>query len=346
MSDYRSTKGEKPPATGRERRSLRVRVFLTVSLGSVLILAAGHWIRLNRRVPASGYVTTSDYAEVRAPVAGQVTRIAVSSGAQVKQGDLLVQLEDAAERALLAEAESELQRSQAELALREAELAEERRDRACRVAAAALSLEHARKRLETTRQLSEKGLASGRDLMDDTYRVQLAEAEHQRLQAYDATLGERQIAVLRQTAAARQEAVARARANLAARAILAPAAGRLLRHTFYVGEVVRPEMVLYEVFGGDELILKLRVPERYATRVATNQQVRAQLRSEKTLLLRHWLYGHVAAVRDAIQSDGQQTYRVIYCPFDPRGLEVPPGTTADAQVRVGRASIWQILFDL
>ena len=345
MGEYRMTRGEKPPPTVRERRSLRVRIQFAVLISIAGIGALGHFLQAERRVPASGYVTTTLYAEVRAPAVGRVLRIEAASGDRVSQGDRLVQLEDAAERAQLAESEREASRTAAELAFRESELAEQRRDRACLVDAAHLSLDYARQRLETTRQLSEKGLASGRDLTEDTFRLQLAESEYKRLEAADPLLDERQIEVLRQAVAARQEAVAQARANLDARTIRAPLDGRLLRHTFYVGEVVRPELVLYEVFGGDELILKLRVPERYATRVATNQAVRAQLRSDKALLS-HWYHGHVAAVRDAIQVDGSQTYRVVYCPFDPVDREVPPGTTADAQIRVGRASLWKCLFDL
>jgi multidrug resistance efflux pump len=346
MGEYRTTRGEKPPPTMRERRVFRMRAWSVVVLGALLVWSAGHWIRIERRVPASGYVTTASYAEVRAPVAGQVIRVERTSGERVAAGDLLVHLDDAAERALLAQAESEAQRAEAELTLREAELAEQRRDRASRVAAAALALEHARRRREMTEQLSEKGLASGRELMEDTFKVQMAEAEHQRLQSFDAALDERRIDVLRRIVAARQQAVAQARAALDVRAIRAPLPGRLLRHTFFVGEVVRPDMVLYEIFGGDELVLKLRVPERYATRVATNQPVRAQLRSSKLLFRPRWLHGRVGEVRDAIQSEGAQTYRVIYCPFDPAGLEAPPGATADAQIRVGRGSLWASLFDL
>ncbi len=345
MGDYRTTRGEKPPPTMRERRVFRGRVWSVSVLAILLIWSAGHWIRIERSVPASGYVTTAAYAEVRAPLAGQVRRIARTSGERVEAGELLVQIDDTAERALLTQAECEAQRVEAELALREAELAEQRRDRASRVAVAALTLEHSRRRLELTGQLADKGLASGRELMEDTFKVGMAEAEHQRLLSFDAGLDERRIEVLRRTVDARRQAVLQARAAVELRAIRAPLQGRLLRHTFFAGEVVRPDMVLYEIFGGDDLVLKLRVPERYATRVAINQAVRAQLRSSKMLFRPRWLHGSVGEVRDAIQSEGAQTYRLIYCTFDPAGLEAPPGTTADARIRVGRGSLWTILFD-
>jgi multidrug efflux pump subunit AcrA (membrane-fusion protein) len=346
MGEYRNTRGEKPPATVREKRSLRTRILIWLCMVILAVWAAGQFIQVPRRVPASGYATTSSYAEVRAPVVGQVTAIERGSGDAVKIGDVMVRLEDAVERAMLAEMESDAQRSGAELAFKEAELLEQHRERTNRIEVAAVTLEYARKRLDITTQLLERGLASSRDVMEDTYKVRLAEAEYKRLGETDFKLAERQLAVLRQTLLSRHESVARARANLNAKTIYAPIAGRLFRHTFYVGEVVRPDMVLFEIFGGDEHVLRLRVPERYATRVATNQIIRAQFRTSKRMLRRQWHHGSVSFVRDAIQAEGNQTYRVIYCQFDPEGMSVPPGTTADAQILVGRSSIWRSLFDL
>lgn len=346
MGEYRSTSGEKRPATAGEKRLRRSRVLVGSLAGAVVIGMLGQFIQVPRRVPAAGYATTSSYAEIRAPLVGQITGIDRVSGDRVDEGDMLARMEDAVERALLAEAESEVRRCSAELAYKEAELGEQLRERTNRIVVAAMTLEHARRRLEITTQLGGKGLASSRDVMEDTFKVRLAEAEYRRLGETDFRLAERQLAVLRQTLQSRQDAVARARANLHARTIRAPIAGRVFRHTFFVGEVVRPDMVLFEIFGGDDHVLRLRVPERYATRVATNQPVRAQLRTDRRLLGRHWLQGHVGHVRDAIQAEGNQTYRVVYAPFDPGTIAVPPGATADAQIEVGRTSIWRMLFDL
>jgi multidrug resistance efflux pump len=345
MGEHRTTRGEPPPPTAREHRrwlwrSLAITVLTLGGIG-----AAGAYIQLDRYAPATGYVTTLEYAEVRAPVASPVLRIVAGSGDSVKRGDLLVQLEDASERAALGEIEREVRKSEAELAFREAELAERRRLQDSQIEAARLALDYARQRGELTRQLAAKGLASGRDLADDAYKLQVAEADYRRLQAFDATLDNRQVEVLRQDVAARREAVGRAAAAVDARAVRAPIDGRLLRYTFYAGEVVRPDTLLYEVFGGTNLILKLRVPERYATRVTTNQLVRAQFRSDRKLLT-PWVRGCVTGVRDAIQTEGPQAYRVVYCSFDSGDRAMPPGATADAQIRISRSSFWASLLGL
>ncbi|NLF86586.1 MAG: hypothetical protein GX571_10840, partial [Lentisphaerae bacterium] len=75
MGEYRSTRGEKPPATRQEKRSLRNRVLFWTVFVSLAVWALGQFIQVPSRVPASGYATTSSYAEVRAPVIGKVISI-------------------------------------------------------------------------------------------------------------------------------------------------------------------------------------------------------------------------------------------------------------------------------
>jgi multidrug resistance efflux pump len=232
---------------------------------------------------------------------------------------------------------------EAELALRTAELARRRRQQDARREAARLALEHARACLALTQARGAD--ATGRELADDRYAVQAADAACRALEA-DAGLDEQELEVARQTLDARRRRVARTQAAAEARAIRAPIEGRLMRHTFYVGEVVRPDTLLFEIFGGTNLILKLRVPERYATRVTAGQSVRARFRSDRAF----WspgAVGRVLAVRDVIQTDGPQAYRVVTCSLDPVDRPPPPpGTTADAQIHIGRSSFWASLFGL
>jgi hypothetical protein len=102
---------------------------------------------------------------------------------------------------------------------------------------------------------------------------------------------------------------------------------------------VRPDTVLYEIFGGDRQVLKLRVTERFATRVAAGQRYEAKLRPYRGI--RPIIFeGKVEYLRDVIQAEGQQTYRVAYCTFDPQGHPVPPGTTGEAKLYYGRSSLW------
>jgi HlyD family secretion protein len=345
MGEYRTTRREALPATAREKRAWIWQTVLIVLLVCAAIGYAGRRWHVNRYAPATGYVTTEHYVEVRAPVAARVASIPGESGGTVTAGALLTQLEDAEQRAAEAEAASGVRKAEAEIASLEAELADRRRDFLSRVASAKLALDYAKQRIDLTGKLAAKGLVSGRDLAADAYTLKQAEAEYARLSEADTSLDERQIEILRRELASRIEMVARAHAAVTARAVRAPIDGRLLRLGFFVGEVVRPDTLLYEIFGGTNLVLKLRVPERYAAKVAAGQPVRAELRSFKTIL-RDWVHGTVVETRDVIQTEGAQAYRVIYCTFDPQGRVVQPGATADAEILIGRSSFWAALIGL
>ena len=162
----------------------------------------------------------------------------------------------------------------------------------------------------------------------------------------DETLAQKELTVLRQEVQAARDAVARADSRLQARKICAPIPGKVLRYGFVIGELVGPDTVLYEVFGGDEQILVLRVPERYATLIAAGQRYQATLRPFKKGLRSVWFTGTVEKLRDVIQTEKEKTYRVVYCSFDSHGLSVPPGATAEARICVGRGPLWVNLFGL
>ncbi len=345
MGEYRSTRGEKPPASAVERKHRAAIGWLRAAVVVAALVLAGRFIEVPRRVPASGYATTSPYAEVRSPVNGVVASIEAGSGDAVKKGDILVRLVDELERTALERAEIEEQRARSELELKTAEYRELLRSHSNSVQVAALSLDYAQKRLGITRQLVEKGLASSRDLMADEHQLALAAMQYRQLGDRDMSTGLRQIGLLEKQLAAASAAVKSARADLDARVVRAPVDGRLLRHSFFVGEVARADQVLFEVFGNEEVLLRLRVPERYATRISKGMPVRAQLRTAKRLFGRNWIKAEVGALRDAIQAEGNETYRVIYCPYETPGFDIPPGTTADAEILVGRVPLWRIVFD-
>ena len=45
-------------------------------------------------------------------------------------------------------------------------------------------------------------------------------------------------------------------------------------------------------------------------------------------------------------ADGNTTYRVAYCSFDPGPYEVTMGTTCEARIYYGKSSFWFYLFGL
>lgn len=345
MGDFRTTAAGTLPLTQQERKLKRRRWVTTGLLLAILLIAAGFALQVPRIVSANGYVTTEQYAEVRAPVVGTVAGICVQSGARVNQGDLLVQLDCAAEQDSLEEAQRQVQKAEAELIRREGEAAEKKRRLSEDIAVADLRLQNTSSRLARTRELLAKGLVSGSALEDDKLKEALARAELTSLKNQDLSLYEKDLDILRRELDARREAAERAATAVRARAIRAPIAGHVLRYEFVIGELVRPDTVLMEIFGGAKQIMKLRVSERYATRVQVGNRYEARLGSYRGLR-GVWFTGRIEYLRNVIQSEGQIAYRVAYCSFDPQSYTVPPGTTAEARIYCGKTCLWFYLFGL
>ena len=144
-----------------------------------------------------------------------------------------------------------------------------------------------------------------------------------------------------------EDSVRRVEARLEMRKIRAPISGLVVRYEFVVGELLVPTNVIYEVFGEGEQVLKLRVGERYATKICAGQRYRARLNSfRRDGLRRRFFRGEVAALRDVIQYDNNSTYRMVYCTFEPGDTAVPPGTTAEARIYYDTSSFWMYLFNI
>lgn len=345
MGEFRTTRGEAPPATRRENNWRRLWLLVMGGVGLCLMVGLGFAIKVPRRVIANGYVTTSEYAEVRPPVVGMVSAILVATGDKVKQGDLLVQLDNSEARAQLEAARSQVDKAEAEIARRTAGIAEEKRLLTEGIALARLRLQYATSRLARTRELLAKGLAAGSALEDDQLKEELARAELQSLLNKDLGMYDRDLAVFRRELEVRRDDVRQAEGALRLREVRAPIAGQVLRYEFVIGELVRPETVLLEVFGGDRQVLKLRVRERDAAKIAIGAPYQALLTPYHTLI-RTWFDGKVEFLRDVIQTEGQTSYRVVYCSFNSGPFVVAPGTTAEARLSCGSVPFWIFLFGL
>lgn len=367
MGDFRRTNGEELPLTDAERRKKR-RKWLALTIAVLAaIVAAGMLVRVDRYAMASGYVTTEEYAEVHPPVTGIVSKICVSSGDMVEAGQVMVELNSAEEEALLSESrarvsklKTEMERRRAEMDIdlerRSVELSEQKREHDDALRVADLELRNAQTKLELTRELVSKGLKAAANLEDDQLKAQLAEVNLQALRQKDFSIFEellqrdrlkydREIEALKDELAALEDAVKRVEARLELRKIRAPISGQVVRYEFVVGELLQPSGVIYEIFGGDQKVLKLRVGERHAIRLAEGQPYRARLTSIRGIW-NIYFRGEVRYLRNVIQADGANTYRMAYCSFDDGGYDIPPGTTAEARIYYDRSSFWSYLFNL
>lgn len=367
MGDYRTTMGESKPVPPKAARRRRLLVALLVLLVLGGLVYAGIAIKVERYVVSSGYVTTRDYAEVRPAVAGTVAEILVSSGDPVEKGAVLVRLDAEEEKATYEEAKRRVQKMEVDLSRRRTELEttlersrlaieEQKRNHKDAIDIARLQLRDAQTKLQRTRELVERGLKAGSALEDDKLKDELVQAQLASLLAKDLTIYEAllerdrsahvtELRGMEEELNALNDIVRRTEVKLKAKEIRAPIAGQVLRYEFVIGELVRPETVLYEIFGGDQRVLKLRIAERHAARVAEGQRYRAVL-SPYSGLNRIYFTGTVEYLRNVIQTEAQTTYRVAYCSFDPGLYTVQPGTTAEARLYYGRSCLWFYLFNI
>lgn len=342
MGDYRTTTGEPAPTSVPRRNRQRVRRYMMMLAGVAVIVIAGAAIHFERSFLANGYVTTEQYAEVRPATVGTVSEILVLTGSVVTQGQVLVRLDMKEELAAVEEAQSRVLQMESELARREAEIGEEKRRHQEMIEIARLRVQNADAKLTRARELLEKGLLAGSAMEDTLLVCKLAGAELDSLLKKDQSVYEQELAARRQEIKARRDVMSRAVSRLDLKIIRAPVSGQVLRYEFVIGELVRPENIIYEIFGGDRQVLKLRIPERYAARVAVGQDYKACLTSYGGLQP-VWFKGRIESLRNVIQKDGQQAYRVAYGDFTARGRTVPPGTSAEARIYCGRVNVWQYL---
>jgi len=368
MGEFRTTEGEGLPEDSQQRKSRFWRNFWKILSIVAVVGVVGYLIPVTRYATARGYVTTMDYAEVRSPVTGIVSKILVHSGDMVEEGQVLVELNSAEEEATLSETRArvsklrtEMERRQAEMSIdlerRSVELSEQKRAHGDNLRVAELEKANAESRLDLTKELVEKGLKSQRELEDIRLQKELSDVRLESLQKKDFAIYETLLArdkekyasemhALEEELAALEEAVRRAEARIELRKVRAPIAGQVVRYEFVVGELLQPNYVIYEIFGGATQVLKLRVDERYATRIGTGQKYRARLAIYNGSIQRIYFHGEVSYLRNVIQNDGESSYRMAYCTFDAGDYPIQPGTTAEARIYYAKSSFWSFLLNL
>ena len=197
---------------------------------------------------ATGYIVAAHKIELAAKVIGKVTWIGVEKGDKVKEGQVLVRLEDDEYRAQLDQAKGNLANLQAHLAeLEHGSRPEEVAQAMANLNSAKADLENARVSLERTRKLVSQAVMSQQNLDDAQARYDSAVAKVNSLQkAYDLVkIGPRQeeIDAMRGQVEQARGAVAYAETNLANTIIRSPVTGTILERAVEIGEFVTTSFV-------------------------------------------------------------------------------------------------------
>ena len=226
---------------------------------------------LVRTLQFSARVATLSRVDVGSTVTGRVVQVRVQEGAQVRQGDVLVQLESDELRAALAQAVASERQAQARLA----GLRSSGRSAAQAVLAQAdATLRAANASLARVQQLVAEGFYSPAQLDEARRAVDVARAQQRNAQAQieaNADAGTDVAQALAQLALAQAATVA-ARARLAQTDLVAPADARVLVRAVEPGQIVQPGKALLSLAQAGPTQLVAQVDERFLDQLQPGQK--------------------------------------------------------------------------
>lgn len=233
--------------------------------------------QLPRFFEATGSLAADEQTDVAPTVAGKVIAIGVDLGSYVKQGSVLVRLDDRDARIRLQQAEAQV--AQAKSSVRQAEARIGLRSgqnfdptRVAEVQNAQVALELAEKNLRRFEKLIESG-----DVSRTAYDVQKAQRD-QLQQQYEVQLTQaRQNYAAVQTARAAvdsaQTQVSAARKAIADAVVLAPMSGYVSDRPVAVGEYVTTSSKVVTIVRTNPLRMKIDIPEQAIGEVQPGQSV-------------------------------------------------------------------------
>ena len=263
------------------------RRWLAIGVGAAVLLAAvavGPWALRGPQVDAlvvhvaplvrtlqfSARVATLSRVDVGSTVTGRVAQVRVAEGAQVRQGDVLVQLESDELRAALAQAVASEHQAQARLVgLRSSGRTAAQAARA----QADATLQAASASLARVQQLVAEGFYSPAQLDEARRAVDVARAQQRSAQAQtqaNADAGTDVVQAQAQLALAQAATVA-AQARLAQTVLVAPADARVLVRTVEPGQIVQPGKALLSLALAGPTQLVAQVDERFLDQLQPGQ---------------------------------------------------------------------------
>lgn len=255
-------------------RSRRTWMIAGIVVAAVLLLGAGAFVMLplgqrfevqaaSAEAPASaggatavlqatGYVTARRQATVSTQITGTLTQVLIEEGDHVKEGQILARIDDTAQKAALAQAQAQLQVSQAVLVQYEAQLAQSRRDLV------------RNEDLVGRHLVSEQALETARTLVE----TDAAQMQSQRKQVQLARAG-----------------IDAAQVQLDYTTVRAPFAGVIIAKAAQPGEIVSPISAgggftrtgVGTIVDMDSLEIEVDVNEAYINRVQPDQRATAVL---------------------------------------------------------------------
>ena len=225
---------------------------------------------LVRTLQFSARVATLSRVDVGSTVTGRVAQVRVTEGAQVRQGDVLVQLESDELRAALAQAVAAERQAKARL---EGLRSTGRTAAQAARAQADASLQAASASLARVQQLVAEGFYSPAQLDEARRAVDVARAQQLGAQAQLQATADAgtEVAQAQAQLALAQAATVAAQARLAQATLVAPADARVLVREVEPGQIVQPGKALFSLALAGPTQLVAQVDERFLEQLQLGQ---------------------------------------------------------------------------
>ena len=263
---------------GGSKANVRNDAATPVAPAAVAVTTAPAILReLPRFFEATGSLAGDQQTDVAPSVAGKVTAIGVDLGSYVKQGQMIVRLDDVDSKLRVEQTQAQL--DQAKAALRQAEEKIGLRpgqnfdvNRIPEVANARVALELSEKNLRRAEKLIESG-----DVSRANYDEQKARRD-QLKEVYEAalSLGRQNfaaVATARANVAAAQTQLGLARRNLSYALVFSPIDGYVAERTADLGEYVSPTSKVATIVRINPLRIRIDIPEQAIPEVRVGQSV-------------------------------------------------------------------------
>jgi len=233
--------------------------------------------QLPRFFEATGSLAPNEQTDVSPSIAGKVVAIGVDLGSYVKQGAMIVRLDDVDSRIRLEQAQSQVE--QARAAVRQAEAKIGLRPgqnfdptQVADVGSSRVALELAEKQLRRYERLIESG-----DVSRSAYDQQKAQRDQLREQYETALQRARQdyaaVASARAAVTTAETQVAQARRNLSYALVFAPISGYVADRPADLGEYVAPTSKVATIVSINPLRMRIDIPEQAIGTVQVGQGV-------------------------------------------------------------------------
>lgn len=249
-------------------------LFRNLLLGTQVDTYAVTMSDLTQTVVASGRVITPQRIAISSQLLARVQSVAVAEGSTVKQGQLLIQLNDDDARAGVAQASAALEQASARLrTIQEVELPAAEHT----LGETEANLVQARNQLKRIQDLKENGFV-GQSELDNAQRnfdVARSQVDSAKLQIVSRQPSGSNYVVAEMARTQAQAALEQASVKLEQTRVLAPVNGTLISREVEAGDVIQPGQVLMFLAGEGKIQIEVQLDEKNLSRINVGQSALA-----------------------------------------------------------------------